>query len=154
MIHFEERLRFPRRLISGSESFAQHFQHNGLQLMVPPVGIKEIVCNHRIEAWAGEDQSDAMESQQRRFQIMDNLGSVRIMQEHRERPHERANVNRNEYGLPACGESQAEHWCVYAWCGQKALDTERSGVRQAADEALRRCFIFNHRRLLGLALGL
>ena len=60
----EKGLRCGACFLSGPKPMVQHFQRDGLKLVIAAIGIEQIVRHHGIQVGAREGQSDAVKNQQ------------------------------------------------------------------------------------------
>ena len=76
--------------------------------MVAAVGIEEIVRNHRVRAWTVQTEPCLVKRQQCPFQIVDDLGSIRVMKQCCDGWHDRAKFEKHESRISSSrkGETQ------------------------------------------------
>ena len=133
----------------------QHFHRDGLKLVIAAIGIEQIVRHHGIQVGAREGQSDAVKRQQGRLQIMDHLGSRRVVQQRNDGPHVGSDVERNERGLVSRRQRHPLHIRLHTWPrGEQTLQAEDAALRQSLHKSLRGRFILNELRLNRIRLGL
>ena len=122
----------------------QHFQRDGLKLVIAAVGIEQIVRHHGIQVGTGEGQPDAVKGQQGRLQVMDHLGSRGVMQQRSDGPHVGSDVERNERGLLSDRQRDPLHIRLHTWPrGEQTLQAEGAALRQSLHKSLCGRFILN-----------
>ncbi|MCG3773223.1 MAG: hypothetical protein JW395_0027 [Nitrospira sp.] len=86
----------------------QHFQRDGLKLVIAAVRIEQIVRHHGVQIGANEGQPNTVKHQQGRLQVMDNFCSRGIMQQRNDGAHIGVNIEWNEGSLVPRGECYSQ----------------------------------------------